>query len=768
MKKTDDMILDSLRKEIEKSAETANVPLRLQKDSIVAMLKNEQLNNKENENKDFSDKTGTNSEGRIIGMPNVAAATMNGQDENNSGASGAVAVKRHYTTNYISRFVAAVFVIVVAGGVLLNSRNNIKLDTVSFAQEAASQLKGFSDSMDLNDRVRAIFDKNSEQQAENLPVPALPETQASDKESSSNMNGEATADPNKPSVTVQGAEENGIDSDYADLIEVKAETTVDEGVIGENQVDTGITEPIVSNGYEADIVKSAGDYLYVVTASTSDTTGLMTEEVRIIKATPPEEMAEVSRIFISDHIYGAETVDNCIEIHIKDNILIAMISRDNTSLGTLSTVARFYNISDPNQPMQIREHIQDGEYVSSSLQGNNLCIVTDKTLEESIQSDSVLPSFSVNGVSENLDAKSEVRRVENPDNSYIFITVTDISKFDSPVGRLAVIGCGKNIYCSSDCVVIVREFVSAKAAEQGVYEAKTEISRFNIEGTQITSVGTQLVDGSLIGSVSVDKESGNLRAITSGGSVSGIYVFGNDMRCISAFSYPHDDAEAVNTKYIGQYGYIVLVNKNGMEETAIIDFSNPEKVKGERMVRTEGFSDSFRVISDELILAIKTEEVTVTKDIYVDSQEQNQSANGIDEHIKVLKEESKFVLVTLTLFDFSNPLKPKAVSSYSFEKENNIVFMPEDSVGIVALQDKNMFGVPVRIYNEEEKTESSAYMLFDVSEKTLDKISFLNHSDDVVGNSASRAICIGDVFYTVSGDKIVAFSVNDGKMISHT
>ena len=37
MKKNDEMIMESLRKEIKKNAETVQVPLRLQKESIVAI-----------------------------------------------------------------------------------------------------------------------------------------------------------------------------------------------------------------------------------------------------------------------------------------------------------------------------------------------------------------------------------------------------------------------------------------------------------------------------------------------------------------------------------------------------------------------------------------------------------------------------------------------------------------------------------------------------------------------------------------------------------
>ena len=43
MMKNDKQMLDMLRNEFEKSSESAQIPLKLQKESMVAMLKNEEI-----------------------------------------------------------------------------------------------------------------------------------------------------------------------------------------------------------------------------------------------------------------------------------------------------------------------------------------------------------------------------------------------------------------------------------------------------------------------------------------------------------------------------------------------------------------------------------------------------------------------------------------------------------------------------------------------------------------------------------------------------
>lgn len=719
MKKTDEQILNSLRQEFEKSAETANVPLRLQKESIVAMLKDENIQ------KDFSDKTGTETKKK---------------NEN-------IIILRRLTA------VAAMLAIIVSGTLALRADNvrMTKVDTFNENNESQDQIKNVRNDRELEDVINEIISKNSSQQAA-----ASPNQQGSQQsvkqETDGATHGGITA-PTAPAVTAAQSTATSAIGNYDNLVAVKEEIGSDAGIFGTSHIFSNSSGVTARDGYEADIVKQDGKFLYVVSFGTNQGNGGIIEEIKIVKTLPAEEMQVVSSVKLTEYS-SAETVDKCLEIHVKDGKLIALISRTDSATKSTSTVAAFYDISVPENPVKIREHIQDGAYVSSSLQGNNLCLVTDKTVTDT--ADTVIPSFSVDGKAIGLDAKSEIFIVNDPDTSYIFITVTDISDFSRSVGRMAIIGCGKKLYCTSASVAFAREFVSTQADEQGVYSTKTEICRFNISGSSISFGGSQLVDGSLVGGLSVDESNGYLRAVTAVGSSSNIYVFGENMEIVSANSIEHKGQNAIGSMFIGSNGYIVVSGENG-EQTMIIDLSKPEKPKGAGKIATEGFSDSLYMISDTLILGIKSEKVFLEKEIL--------DGNGNTE-----KAETESDLVTFTLFDISDPYNPKICDTYPVKDINTTVVSSEDGKGIIIIPDKNMFGVPVKVYNEETKTESSEYMIFDVSHGSFDDaaVKYFTHSETVIGNAASRGACIDDVLYTVSGDEIVAFSIADGSEIARS
>ena len=82
------------------------------------------------------------------------------------------------------------------------------------------------------------------------------------------------------------------------------------------------------------------------------------------------------------------------------------------------------------------------------------------------------------------------------------------------------------------------------------------------------------------------------------------------------------------------------------------------------------------------------------------------------------------------------------------------------------IPEKNMFGIPVKIYDKENQKETSAYMMFDVSDKTFVNAGYFNHNETAVGSAATRSLYENGVLYTVSGEKIVAFSIDDRSIIA--
>ena len=158
------------------------------------------------------------------------------------------------------------------------------------------------------------------------------------------------------------------------------------------------------------------------------------------------------------------------------------------------------------------------------------------------------------------------------------------------------------------------------------------------------------------------------------------------------------------------------------------------------------------MISDSLILGTDSEEVFIEKEII--------DENG---NVKTVEEESR--LISFSLFDVSNPDNPSLLSTYTLDL-NHTLLSAKNGKGIIVIPDKEMFGIPVKIFDSESQTETSAYMIFDVSDVNFDNIGYFSHSEAVTGSSASRSAYDNGVLYTVSGEKIVAFSIDDGSVIA--
>lgn len=682
MKKTDKQTLDMLREEFAKSSETAKVPLKLQKESIVTMLKNS-----DGKEKDFSDKTGT---------------------------AKNIIVLRRLTA------VAAVLVVVVVAALFMRTGGVkvIKTDSFYKGYESVEPVKNARSYEDVEQAVREILGNKAEESKK-------PQTGSNDEGNSTN------------SVT-----QNVIDR----LIEgysryVADESSAEGGEYTAESVPSGIAEGVVSYGdFKADIVKNDGEYLYIVTTGTDAKTGGTVEQIKIVKAVPAEDMQVVSTVVLSNG-GNANTVDECLEIYLKNNKLIALMSRYSYSMNgtaaydSVSTVAVHYDISDPTAPVKLREHIQDGSYVSSGLYENRLCLVTAKSIpsvsaQSELDESGVIPSYSVDGNTVKLNAEDIFIAVNDPEASYLFITVTDIADSKASVGKLAILGSGKEVYCSAHTIAVARGFVSVDADANGVHSTLTEIYRFNISGSSIAFSGSYIVKGSLAGGISVDESNGYMRAATAEAGANNFYVLNEKMEFVSGLTgiFPNEKIKSV--KFIGSNAYFVAGEDN--ENTMIINLSDPSEPKVAGKISTEGFSQELYAVSDTALLGIGTAE--------------NNS-------------------ISISLFDVSNPESPKAASVYTLEGEFSLP-SAGDSRCVMLQADKKLFGIPVVKHNPSAGTEISAYILFSVSDGVISPVGTYNHDTSYTGDAAVRGTCIDDTLYTVSGERVVAFSIDECTVIS--
>ncbi len=689
--KNDKKTLEMLQKEIEKSAESAQMPLRLQKESMVAMIKSN-----EGKGTDFSDKTGTK-KNNIVVLRRLTAA-------------------------------AAMLAIVIVGVLLMRTGGVkvIKTDTFYKSYEGVEPVRNARSYEEVEQAVLEILGGKKQQAANN----------SSDKTEKTN---------NSTQVSSENVINRLLESYSKHIAESNSEGKSSVYVSEKPQAESSSEGVAVYGDFKADIVKNDGEYLYVVTTGLNSQTGATIEQIKIIKAVPANEMKVVSTAVLSEGRSSSE-INECLEIHLKNDTLIAIMSSYSYSLsGTVaydnvSTVAVYYDISDPTAPVKLREHKQDGKYVSSSLHESRFALVTAKAIPSikdrgEISENGAIPSLSINGVSSKLKAEDIFIAVNDPEASYLFITVTDISDLEAQVGRLAVLGSGREVYSSAHSIIVARGFVSVDADENGAYESLTELYRFNINGSSIKFSGSYVVEGSIVGGISVDEKSGNLKVVTSQASANNIFVLSEKMEFVSGLTDIFPSKKITGVKFIGSNAYVVI--KEDTEKTMIIDLSDPSKPKAAGTISTQGFSDELYAVSDSLLIGIGSSA----------SAKDGKSAT------------------TLSLFDVSNPYSPKAVSAYTLEGDFSIP-AADDSRSVMMSSDKKIFGIPVLKKNPTTGTDVSSYILFSTENGAITPIGTYNHDTAYTGDAAVRGNCIGDTLYTVSGEKIVAFSIDECTLLS--
>ncbi len=490
-------------------------------------------------------------------------------------------------------------------------------------------------------------------------------------------------------------------------------------------------------GLKADIVKSNGKYLFV--AGSALTAEGKAETVTVIKALPAEEMAVVSTVVLSDNS-SSNSIDECIEIYLKDNNLIAVVSRDSyvmedkAAYGKSSTSVLYYDISNPNKPQKIREHIQDGKYIVSGItESGSLYLITEKEVTAT-QKDSI-PVYSVDGVQKMPLTEDIFMAVNDPEAAFTFITVTDIDDFAKPVDCLAFFGSiSGRLYISGDSVMVSRSFISVEPDENGVHANLTEIYRFDIGESSVNFAGSYAVKGFLPGNPVVDEKTGWLTVVATGAESTRLYVLNGKMEVVSEFGEIFPGEKIKSTKFYGQNCYLASGGKTGATMViSLEDLKNPHRTE---VVTASGIGDKLFSAGDELAIRI-----------------------GAENYGDILKD------INIGLLDLSDPLNPGSLDLYNLSDISNGISI-FDSKGIMIMQDEKILGIPVLRKDAVTKENVLSYALFRFADGDIKPVGWFNHEIKADEETTVRGTCIGDVFYSITGNKIVAFSISEETRIA--
>lgn len=448
---------------------------------------------------------------------------------------------------------------------------------------------------------------------------------------------------------------------------------------------------------KSDIVKSDGKYLYVLSSVSDPKNSSKTESIKIYGIVPLENMSDKPVGEIKLYESGkADSEIECCELYLSGDSLVAVMKKKG-SQGAETTVAVRFDISNPTgRIICTDECIQDGAYVTSSLQGDKLTLVT----RGSLKSDSALPEFTVNG--SDIQA-TNIQKVENKaENSFLFITATELGVRTESASTLVLLGCSGGVSVTSNGICVTRTFAAVDGEAK-----KSEIYRF---GSALTLAGFTVIDGTVVGGANSGSD-GYVKAVVSDGKKLSAYTFNTDMD-LAGKCEGFGNAGDVSIAYYGKCAYIT-----GKNNTAVIDFTDPMNLSVK--------NDSMAVRKDDVLCRV-SDKVLV-------------SVNETDKSIKC--------------FDaFGSEIYSVALK--------NAKPMVDDSRAIAVSDNGSLIGIPVLKTDSENKYLVSAYMVINLGGEKPETVGTFVHSEKCSGDAASRATFSEGGIYTVSGSKIVANSLD--------
>jgi uncharacterized secreted protein with C-terminal beta-propeller domain len=561
---------------------------------------------------------------------------------------------------------------------------------------------------------------------------------------------------------------------------------------------------------EADIVKTDGEYIYIVSGN----------NLTIVKAYPPEEAQVVSKLTLDGGITGIFINGDKLAVFVNDYMLYAFyggvtVVEDSVSInpdvadlpvktvpenatdeenetrdpddpvnGTVTppsepisppiepipfvyepptTTVKVYDISNKANPVLTRDFTIDGSYFSSRMVGDYIYLVATMYTFYT-ETDVALPRITYENETETVGA-TDVYYYNFTDTSYTFTTVVALNIADdtqAPTHETIVMGGTSAIYVSTGNIYLTFPDYNWWQEDDTM---KTTIQRVKIDQDSITFVASGEVPGYILNQFSMDEYNGYFRIATTlnnnnwrtftqeTASKNNLYVLDMNLNIVGSLENLAPGEQIYSTRFMGNRGYIVTFRN--VDPLFVIDLSNPTAptVLGE--LKVTGYSGYLHPYNENILIGIGKETI-------YDAEEDFAWYQGIK----------------ISLFDVSDVSNPVEIAKYEigdrgtdspilyehksllFDREKNLLVIP---VTVAEVDDsKYPEGVPDNAYGEY--VWQGAYV-FDISAAGINlkgRITHMEDNQDLLYRgyyfgydyTVQRSLYIENVLYTISGMKV--------------
>jgi inhibitor of cysteine peptidase len=485
---------------------------------------------------------------------------------------------------------------------------------------------------------------------------------------------------------------------------------------------------------EADIVKTDGTYVYVVTGN----------HLHILKGYPATGAGIISTLQFSG-------VPQSLYLNGDRLVLISSTQRQDAfrycQPGTCSvtipvaqkTQVFIYSVKDAAHPVLVREMELDGVYKDTRMIGSMLYFVTDDYLDL-YADDVVFP-----GVYDSSKGSSvaPVYYFDRKDREFslTMIGALDIRSNEPVKAKTFLIGSAGTVYVSANTL-----YIAIPAAGNDRVVSTTELYAFTLEEGQLTYSARGQVDGTLLNQFAMDENAGNLRVATTlqdlshsrNGQSSKVTVLDNGLQALGSVANLAPGQQIYAARFMGDRLYLVTFRET--DPLYVIDMADPTQPKVLGELHIPGFSQYLHPYDATHLIGVGKES----------------TRGGLK----------------IALFDVSNVHNPYLVDEKKLGGSGSDSEALRDHKAFLFDKEKNLLVLPVHIVEDTTYPGSArpvwgGVYVFGVNpgKGFTQKGIVVHYRNAGSHNEVKRAFYIEDVLYTMASDKIVLSNLKNGSSL---
>ncbi|GHT84050.1 hypothetical protein FACS18947_0930 [Bacteroidia bacterium] len=493
---------------------------------------------------------------------------------------------------------------------------------------------------------------------------------------------------------------------------------------------------------EGDIVKTDGNYLYIIARNRVvriiEINGKEMKEIAVVQMENSNGEEEVIEIYLTGKTLNVITQSYANSLEQTDNETYYMDYRAITTLYT-------YSLANPEKPKCTGKVSQDGNYHTSRKVNGYVYLFTSfyptgiRPLDDVARgtaSETVIPY-----VNEKMVAASDIYLPVEPYGGVGYTVMSSVSmKVPDKVTDQKVILQNAGQFTITTENIYIQNSNWSQGGDQ------TGIAKFHFENGKITGVGAGNVPGTITDTFAINEYNGFLRVLTTVWSSNGgsspsmgqsnyVTILDQKMNQTGQIRDLAQGETIYSARFMGDIGYFVTYRN--MDPLFSVDLSDPSNPKVLGELKITGFSEYLHFYDKNKLLGIGWE---------------TDPDNGARLGMK------------LSMFDISDPADVKEIDKTVIK---NIDAFPGETNYKALLLDpqENIIGLGTASWGSGSEIYSYMVFAYQAGKGFVNQLTYVFSSFKMDGYyqgfGNERGVFVGDTFYVVRDDQVVAFDRKD-------